>query len=73
MTVEVFASGTMVKTKLGSITGMITASVIRFDKSQYEISYFHDGEEKIVWMNEAQFTTEANKLKIGFKTLNQFT
>jgi hypothetical protein len=67
MTVELLPCGTMVKTKLGSISGMITASVIRFDKLQYEISYFHDGEEKTVWMNEAQFTTEANKTTIGFK------
>lgn len=65
--IELFPCGTMVKTLVGQIDGMITASVIRFDKVQYEISYFHDGEEKTVWMHEQQFTSNAEKQSIGFK------
>lgn len=66
--ISCFPCGTIVITVIGSIKGMITAFIIRFDKVQYEISYFHDGEEKTVWMHEKQFSTEGTKKAIGFKT-----
>ena len=66
--IECYPCGTMVKTKLGGITGMITAYTIRFEKVQYEISYFYDGKEEAVWMHEAQFIVEkTEKQSIGFK------
>ena len=58
---------TIVKSKYGNIEGMITCQNIRFDKVQYEISYFNDGEQKTVWMNEGEFETDVKKQSIGFK------
>ena len=46
---------------------MITCISIKFDKVQYEISYFYLGEQKIVWLDENEFETNENKYKIGFK------
>jgi hypothetical protein len=62
-----FPCGTTVTTKYGRIEGMITAQSIRFDRVQYEISYFDSGDHKTVWMNEFEFETEADKKSIGFK------
>jgi hypothetical protein len=64
-----FPCGTMVKTKYGSIKGMITSQNIRFDRVQYEISYFNAGEHETVWMNENEFEIDEEKRKLGFKTV----
>lgn len=69
---SVVPCGTIVKTVIGSIEGMITAFIVRFDKVQYEISYFHDGEQKTLWMNEMEFTAKTEKQSIGFKTSTFF-
>ena len=61
-----FPCGAMVKTKLSNIEGMITCQSIRFDKVQYEISYFNNGEQKTVWMNENEFETNTERKMIGF-------
>lgn len=59
--------GSVVKTKIGSIEGMITCASIRFDKVQYEISYFVGGDQKSIWMNEDEFETIGGKQTIGYK------
>ena len=66
-TLFLFPCGAMVKSKYGSIEGMITAQSIRFDKVQYEISYFNSGDQKTVWMNENEFETNVEKRAVGFK------
>lgn len=66
-TLFLFPCGAMVKSKYGSIEGMITAQSIRFDKVQYEISYFNSGDQKTVWMNEEEFETNVEKRAVGFK------
>lgn len=64
--IEAFKCGAEVTTKLSSVKGMITCIAIRFDKITYEISYFNNGDQKCVWMNEAEFNTEEIKTKIGY-------
>ena len=66
-TLFLFPCGATVKTKYGAIDGMITAQSIRFDKVQYEISYFNSGDQKTIWMNENEFETNAEKRAVGFK------
>lgn len=61
-----FACGSIVKTKLSKIEGMITCQSIRFDKIQYEISYFLNGEQKTIWMNENEFEVNIEREIIGF-------
>lgn len=65
-TLLLFPCGTLVKSKYGNIEGMITCQNIRFDKVQYEVSYFNNGEQKAIWMNENEFTTDVKKYAIGF-------
>ena len=41
---KLYPSGTHIRTTLGQIEGMITATCIRFSSVSYEITYFYDGE-----------------------------
>lgn len=43
---------TMVETKVGKIVGMIVAISMRFEKVQYEIQYFKDGEDFIFHLDD---------------------
>lgn len=67
MVIKIIPCGTLIKTVYGNIEGMITCCDIRFNKIQYEISYFLNGEEQTIWMHEEQFETNKEKIKIGFK------
>lgn len=59
--------GTVVKPKLLNIEAMVTCQSLRFDKVQYEISYFLNGEQKVIWMNENEFDViNGNRQIIGF-------
>ena len=63
-----YPCGATIKTKIGSIEGMITCQSIRFGNVKYEISYFSDGKQESIWMHEDEFTTNDTKqTKIGFK------
>lgn len=66
---HIFECGTKIVTKIGSVQAIITAACIRFEKVQYEISYFVDGERKEVWVDEREFTVDSGTFKkqIGFK------
>lgn len=67
--VDVIPCGTIVKTTIGGIVGMITGVCIRFDDIQYEISYFAADEEKCIWMRPQQFVTDQLRPSIvGFKS-----
>jgi len=63
-----FTCGTIIKTYVGNIEGMITCISIRFEKITYEISYFYNGEQKVIWMNENEFSAGKvnSKQEIGF-------
>lgn len=65
--IEAFPCGEVVRTVLGDIEGMITAVCVRFDKVSYEISYFVNQDQHVVWMNENEFKTNVPKTPIGFK------
>jgi len=62
--IKLFPCGTHIRTTLGQIEGMITAACVRFSSVSYEIAYFYDGEQRTVWMNEAEFSTAGNDKKI---------
>jgi hypothetical protein len=65
---EIIKCGTIVILKLVRIEGMVTCSSIRFEKVVYEVSYFINGEQKLIWVNEAEFEVkEPESQKIGFK------
>lgn len=66
--ISIYRCGETVKTKNGGVEGMITCSSIRFDRVQYEISYFLLGDQKTIWMHEEEFTIASKKtVSIGFK------
>jgi len=59
--------GTIVKPKLLNIEGMITCQSLRFEKVQYEVTYFLNGDYKTIWMNENEFDiVNGTRQKIGF-------
>ena len=64
---KILSCGTLVRTKLGLIDGIITGISIRFGAVAYEISYFCDGKGLTLWMNEAEFSTNSKHSTIGFK------
>lgn len=65
---DVIHCGTIVNTIIGNIEGQITASCIRFDTVEYEVTYIYCGEIKIIWVREEQLKKiEFVKQKIGFK------
>jgi hypothetical protein len=65
---EVIKCGSMIRTKLGELSAIITAISIRFDRITYEVSYFYNGEYKCVWLSEDEFSIDVDdKQKIGFK------
>ena len=65
---EILKCGVNVIIKLANIKGMITCCSIRFDKATYEITYFINGEQKTIWVNQNEFEIEDSEtLKIGFK------
>lgn len=67
MGVKIIKHGSLALTKLGNIEGIITATCIRFNKVQYELSYFCNGEYKCIWMDESEFTVDKKTLiKVGF-------
>ena len=66
--IEVVKCGTKATTKMSQIEGIVTGISIRFNRATYEISYFHNGEYKSVWLDESEFEIgECLKGRIGFK------
>ncbi len=64
----VIKCGAKATTKMAHIEAIVTAVVIRFNRAQYELSYFHGGEYKTMWMDESEFDIEeSEKTKIGFR------
>ena len=62
--------GSEIRTKFGNHNGIITAVCIRFQSIQYEVTYYFQGDYKVVWMNECEFFVDKeNKSGIGFKNL----
>ena len=66
---ELIKCGTKVTTVIGEISGIITAICVRFDKVQYEFSYFVNGEYKNIWIDSCEFIVSGNYnvVKIGYK------
>lgn len=53
--------GSEVRTKMGKVTAMITAVNIRFDKVQYELSFFVNDKIETIWMNENEFIIDSEQ------------
>lgn len=68
---QIIEAGTKAVTKIGEISGLITAVTIRGNYVRYEFSYFNNGEYKSEWLDETEFTLlEDLKKEIGFKGEN---
>ena len=66
--IKTFPCGITVKPKLHNTEAIITCVSMRFGKIQYELSYFYNGEYKVIWMAEEEFVTLTDeKTTIGFK------
>lgn len=63
----VIECGTQATTKIGNLSGMITAAIIRFDSVRYEFSYMKDGELIPIWVDEKELNIGSDKISIGFK------
>jgi len=57
--------GAIVTTKIGKFTGIITAELKRFGKTQYEVTYINENQHTIVWLYKQEFTLYSDK-KLGF-------
>lgn len=65
---EILKCGTKVVPKLNNTEAIITAVSLRFDKVSYEVSYFYNGEYKVIWLHETEFEVDkTQKQSIGFK------
>lgn len=65
---DVIKCGTIATPKLHNVECIITGISIRFNRCTYELSYFNNGENKTVWLDEAEFTVKSEgRSKIGFK------
>lgn len=65
--IKIIKCGTMVTTVIGKIQGQITGVNIRFDRIQYEISYYNNGEIQTQWMNENEFNcNQSTKQTLGY-------
>jgi len=64
--IKCYPCGTMVTCIIGGAVGTISCVSNRFDKINYEVTYFFGGEFKTVWLHESEFKVEENAIKIGF-------
>ena len=64
---NVLQCGTEVQTKIDKLNAIITGVCIRHDSIDYNVSYFHNGEHKDVWLYEDELIIKDHKsLNIGF-------
>lgn len=65
---KVYKCGSKAITVVGEIEGIITGINIRFERIQYELSYFQKGEHKSTWLEECEITCKVKERNIiGFK------
>ena len=65
---EVVKCGAKAHINLNQTEAIVTGISIRFKRASYELSYYHNGEYKIVWCDESEFTvSDGSKMRIGFK------
>lgn len=69
--ISIFKCGQEIRTKIGKIEGVITATCIRGNSITYELSYFKDGEHKTTWISDVEidytFERTYTSTFIGFK------
>lgn len=67
--ISVYKCGIVAKPKMHNAEGIITAALIRYGRITYELSYFHNGEYKNIWISEDELEIMSDeKQKVGFKT-----
>lgn len=65
---EVIKCGTQVTPKLTNIKGIITGISIRYNRATYELSYFIEDKQQVIWLDEDEFDCEKKEtIPIGFK------
>jgi hypothetical protein len=67
--ISIYPCGTEVAIKGLEKKGTIVSISIQFNRSSYEVAYFHDGSRKTCWLDECEFTTgPKEKQAVGFIT-----
>ena len=67
--IQVLKCGLVAKPKMHNAEGIITAISIRFGRCTYELSYFHNGEYRTIWLSEEEIeVSNGEKQKVGFVT-----
>lgn len=67
MGLQVVKCQTKVKTVIGELQAIVTGICIRDEAISYELSYFHNGENKKAWVSRYEFTIDtARKQQAGF-------
>jgi hypothetical protein len=68
---QIYPAGTEVKTRIGDVAGMITATEIRYNHIRYEITYFNPADNTFIssWHHESELevSKKVEKKQIGFK------
>jgi hypothetical protein len=68
---EIYKTGTRVRTVIGDIEAFITQVRITSGHIHYEISWFKDGESQNAFLEDFEFTTDCKtKEEIGFRKNN---
>lgn len=65
--IEIYLCGTPIISIVGNKPGTISAVEIRHSNVIYEFKYFNEGEFKTTWLHENEFTTQSNKIEVGYK------
>ncbi len=72
--IEIYECGSKATTVLGGIEGIITASLIRFEKVQYEFVYFKDAKRYSEWMEECELKFgDKKRITVGYMTQGRMT
>lgn len=68
---QIYPSGTEVKTRFADVTGIITAAEIRYEHLRYEMTYFNPADNSFMtsWHHESELEIcgKVEKKQIGFK------
>ena len=65
--IKLLPCGILVNIKLSKIEGIITAQVIRFNHIRYEITYYINGEQYIIFCAEEELIINNKIKKVGMK------
>ena len=68
---KILKAGTKITTVIGSIEAMVTGVCITMDTVEYRCRYFHNGEEKTMWLYRYELEVSKPKQKAGFGVVQE--